>query len=144
MVDTVLKRLSPRFEALYAERGRPSIPPERLLRALLLQVFYSVRSERMLMEQLNYNLLFRWFVGMEMDEPVWNHLAGNDLNQLVNRTNTQAFLAYRSVHEERMPIVYGDMARLFHTLRKSLDRRKGVVRMTASAAVTITLNYLVL
>ena len=58
---------------MYAQTGRPSIPPERLLRALLLQVFYSVRSERMLMEQLDYNLLFRWFVGMEIDEPVWNH-----------------------------------------------------------------------
>jgi transposase len=53
--------------------GRPSIAPERLLRSLLLQIFYSVRSERMLIEQLQYNLLFRWFVGMEMDEAVWNH-----------------------------------------------------------------------
>ena len=72
MVDTVLKRLSPRFEAMYAERGRPSIPPERLLRALLLQCLYSVRGERMLMEQLDYNLLFRWFVGLNMDDPVWD------------------------------------------------------------------------
>ena len=51
--------------------GRPSIPPERLLRAQLLQIFYSIRSERLLMEQLDYNLLFRWFVGMDMDEPIW-------------------------------------------------------------------------
>src|SRR5947208_4212854 len=72
MVDTVLKRLSPRFEAMYAERGRPSIPPEKLLRALLLQCLYSVRSERMLMEQLDYNLLFRWFVGLNMDDPIWD------------------------------------------------------------------------
>jgi transposase len=72
MVDRVLKRLSPRFEALYAERGRPSIAPEKLLRALLLQCLYSVRSERMLMEQLDYNLLFRWFVGLNMDDPVWD------------------------------------------------------------------------
>src|SRR5206468_6337337 len=72
MVDTVLKRLSPRFEAMYAERGRPSIPPEKLLRALLLQCLYSVRSERMLMEQLDYNLLFRWFVGLNMDDAIWN------------------------------------------------------------------------
>jgi transposase len=72
MVDTVLKRLSPRFEAMYAERGRPSIAPEKLLRALLLQCLYSVRSERMLMEQLDYNLLFRWFVGLNMDDPVWD------------------------------------------------------------------------
>ena len=73
MVDTVLKEMSPRFARLYAKVGRPSIAPERLLRALLLQIFYSVRSERLLMEQLDYNLLFRWFVGMEMDEEVWNH-----------------------------------------------------------------------
>jgi transposase len=72
MVDTVLQRLSPRFEAMYAERGRPSIPPEKLLRGLLLQCLYSVRSERMLMEQLDYNLLFRWFVGLNMDEAVWD------------------------------------------------------------------------
>src|SRR3954464_7582136 len=72
-VDEVLQAMSRQFDKLYAESGRPSIPPERLFRALLLQVFYSIRSERMLMEQLNYNLLFRWFVGMEMDEPVWDH-----------------------------------------------------------------------
>ncbi len=72
MVDTVLKRLSPRFEAMYAERGRPSSAPEKLLRALLLQCLYSVRSERMLMEQLDYNLLFRWFVGLNMDDPIWD------------------------------------------------------------------------
>ena len=72
MVDAVLKRLSPRFEAMYATGGRPSIPPEALLRALLLQCLYSVRSERLLMEQLDYNLLFRWFVGLNMDDPVWD------------------------------------------------------------------------
>jgi transposase len=71
MTDEALRRLSPRFEAIYAATGRPSIPPEHLLRALLLQVLYSVRSERMLMEQLEYNLLFRWFVGLGMDDAVW-------------------------------------------------------------------------
>lgn len=72
MVDEALEALSPRFEKLYAHTGRPSIPPEQLLRALLLQVFYTIRSERMLMEQLTYNLLFRWFVGLNLDEPVWD------------------------------------------------------------------------
>jgi len=71
LVDGVLKEMSPQFGKLYSEVGRPSIAPERLLRALLLQIFYSVRSERLLMEQLDYNLLFRWFVGINMDEPVW-------------------------------------------------------------------------
>jgi len=71
MVDEALKALSPAFSGLYSAFGRPSIPPEKLLRALLLQVLYTVRSERMLMEQLEYNLLFRWFVGLNMDETVW-------------------------------------------------------------------------
>jgi transposase len=71
MVDRALVTLSPRFDALYARTGRPSIPPEYLLRALLLQVLYTVRSERQLMEQLDYNLLFRWFVGLNTDEAVW-------------------------------------------------------------------------
>src|SRR5512144_620740 len=72
MTDRALKELSPKFEALYAKTGRPSIAPEKLLRALLLQVLYTVRSERMLMEQLDYNLLFRWFVGLNMDDPIWD------------------------------------------------------------------------
>lgn len=71
MVDDALQALSPVFGRLYSAYGRPSIPPEKLLRALLLQVLYTVRSERMLMEQLEYNLLFRWFVGLNMDEAVW-------------------------------------------------------------------------
>jgi transposase len=70
-VDPILAELSPRFDAIYAKTGRPSIPPEQLLRALLLQVLYTVRSERMLCEQLEYNLLFRWFVGLGMDGQVW-------------------------------------------------------------------------
>jgi transposase len=71
MVDSALAELSPEFESLYSQIGRPSIPPEKLLRALLLQVLFTIRSERMLMEQLDYNLLFRWFVGLSMDDPVW-------------------------------------------------------------------------
>ena len=72
MVDTALRELSPEFARLYPKTGRPSIPPEQLLRALLLQMLYSVRSERQLMEQLDYNLLFRWFVGLSMDDRVWD------------------------------------------------------------------------
>jgi transposase len=72
LVDQALTVLSPAFDELYADDGRPSIPPEKLLRALLLQAFYSVRSERQLMEQLDYNLLFRWFVGLAMDAPIWD------------------------------------------------------------------------
>lgn len=72
MMDQVLDELSPTFDQIYSATGRPSIPPERLLRALLLQVLYTLRSERQLMEQLDYNLLFRWFVGMSVDEAVWH------------------------------------------------------------------------
>ncbi len=71
-VDTALTALSPKLEQLYARTGRPSIAPEKLLRALLLQVLYRIRSERLLMEQLDYNLLFRWFVRLDVDAPVWD------------------------------------------------------------------------
>ncbi|MCK5363022.1 MAG: IS5 family transposase [Gammaproteobacteria bacterium] len=73
MVDIALGELSGQFESMYSDTGRRSIPPEKLLRALLLQILYSIRSERMLCEQLDYNLLFRWFIGLSMDDPVWDH-----------------------------------------------------------------------
>src|SRR6476661_10365721 len=72
ITDRALERLSPRFGTLYINFGRPSIPPEKLLRALLLQALYTIRSERQLIEQLDYNLLFRWFVGLGVDDGVWS------------------------------------------------------------------------
>jgi transposase len=72
LVDAALAGLSARFDRLYATTGRPSIPPEKLLRALLLQILYSIRSERLLMEELDYSVLYRWFVGLSMDDPVWD------------------------------------------------------------------------
>lgn len=93
-VDEILAGMSKRFDTLYADSGRPSIPPERLLRALLLQIFFSVRSERMLMEQLDYNLLFRWFVGLEIDEPVWNHAVfSKNRDRLLNEETAREFFA---------------------------------------------------
>src|SRR5262245_23803659 len=71
IVNAVRAALCGEFAKIYSDTGRPSIPPERLLRALLLQAFYTIRSERQLMEQLDYNLLYRWFVGLGVDEPVW-------------------------------------------------------------------------
>src|SRR4030043_792607 len=71
MVNQALAELSRKFQAMYSRVGRPSIPPEKLLRTLLLQVLYTIRSERLLMEQMDYNLLFRWFVGLSMDEKGW-------------------------------------------------------------------------
>lgn len=72
MADAALTRLSARFDRLYSTLGRPSIPPEKLLRALLLQMLYSIRSERLLMEELDYNILYRWFVGLSLDDPIWD------------------------------------------------------------------------
>lgn len=72
VTNAALCSMSDQFDAIYAEEGRPSIAPERLIRALLIQALYSIRSERLLMEQMNYNLLFRWFVGLSVDEPVWD------------------------------------------------------------------------
>src|SRR5437870_3658333 len=72
MTDAALQRLSPRFAKLYSTTGRPSIPPEQLLRALLLQMLYTIRSERLLVEELDYNILYRWFVGLTLDDPVWD------------------------------------------------------------------------
>ncbi|HYC57736.1 MAG TPA: IS5 family transposase [Candidatus Binatia bacterium] len=94
MVEPILRRLSPRFDAIYSKIGRPSVPPEQLLRASLLQVLYSVRSERMLMEQLEYNLLFRWFVGLGMDQPVWHATVfSQNRDRLMEGEIAQQFLA---------------------------------------------------
>ena len=73
LADMVLRTMSPQFDALYADGGRPSIAPERLLRASLLQCLFSIRSERALVEHIDFNMMFRWFVGMTLDEPVWDH-----------------------------------------------------------------------
>ena len=72
MTDDVFTELSPRFARLYSDMGRPSIPPEQLLRALLLQSLYTIRSERLLMEEIDYSILFRWFIGLSLDEPIWS------------------------------------------------------------------------
>jgi transposase len=92
--DAALQRLSGRFAQLYSRVGRPSIAPEKLLRALLLQVLYTVRSERLLMEQLDYNLLFRWFVGLNADEPVWDPTVfSKNRDRLLDGEVAQAFFA---------------------------------------------------
>jgi transposase len=94
IVDTALARLTAEFEALYTDFGRPSIPPEQLLRALLLQVLYTVRSERLLIEQLEYNLLFRWFVGLGLDDRIWNHSTfSKNRDRLLRGAIADAFFA---------------------------------------------------
>ena len=106
MVDAILAELSPEFAKLYSPLGRPSIPPEKLLRGLLLQVLYSTRSERLLMEQLDYNLLFRWFVGLNMDDPVWD--------ATVFTKNRERLLA-------------GDIAQAFFTRVLAQARQRGLL-----------------
>jgi transposase len=94
LADEVLAGLNGRFEALYSRLGRPSIPPEMLLRATLLQAFFSVRSERLLMEQIDYNLLFRWFVGLPMDGAVWHPTVfTHNRDRLLEAEVARAFLA---------------------------------------------------
>src|SRR5580698_11348986 len=94
MADLALRELDGHFAGLYARGGRPSIAPERLIRAQLLQVLYSVRSERQLIEQLDYNLLFRWFVGLGMDDAVWNHAVfSKNRDRLLTSEVAQQFFA---------------------------------------------------
>jgi transposase len=92
LVNEALRKLNGLFNLIYADTGRASIAPEKLIRALLLQVFYSVRSERMLMEQMRYNLLFRWFVGVAMDEAVWDHsVFSKNRDRLLEHAVVEAF-----------------------------------------------------
>jgi transposase len=94
IVDTALAELDSKFNALYSHTGRPSIPPEQLLKALLLQAFFSVRSNRLLVEQINYNILFRWFVGLALDEKVWDHSSfSTNLERLIEAEVSRLFLA---------------------------------------------------
>jgi transposase len=102
ITDRALERLSPRFGALYVNFGRPSIPPEKLLRALLLQALYTIRSERQLMEQLDYNLLFRWFVGLGLDDAVWSPTTfSKNRDRLLDGDIAAAFFEALLVHADR-------------------------------------------
>lgn len=102
MVDNALVDLAPLFQEMYSHTGRPSIPPEQLFRALLLQILYSIRSERMLVEQLDYNLLFRWFVGLSMDDNVWDHstFSKNRDRLIAHDVATQFFVIIRRQAEQ--------------------------------------------
>jgi len=94
MADKALAELNADFNKIYADTGRPSVPPEQLLKALLLQAFYTIRSNRQLVEQLNYNILFRWFVGLALDEKVWDHSSfSTNLERLIEAEVSRRFLA---------------------------------------------------
>src|ERR1051326_75972 len=93
MTDQALEKMSPLFDAMYSTTGRPSIPPEKLLRAQLIQMLYSIRSERLLMEEIDYSVLFRWFVGMNLDAPVWDATVfTKNRNRLLEGDVARAFL----------------------------------------------------
>jgi transposase len=129
-VDEILRAMAKDFDGMYGRTGRPSVPPERLLRAALLQIFYSVRSERMLMEQMNYNLLFRWFVGLELDEPVWNHAVfSKNRERLLNQEVAREF--FRRVLAQAKPHLSGEHFSVDGTLieawasQKSFQKKDG-------------------
>jgi len=106
LVREVLKELSPTFGNLYSHEGRPSIPPEQLLSALLLQVFYSIRSERQLMEQIDYNLLFRWFVGLSPDDPIWDATVFTKNRERLQEGDVfQKFMAKLLEHQKVKPLL---------------------------------------
>jgi len=135
MVDAVLRELSPEFSKIYSDVGRPSIAPEKLLRALLLQVLYSIRSERLLMEQLEYNLLFRWFVGLPMDERVWNATVfTKNRERLLTGDIDQVFFAQVLVQARERGFLSDEHFTVDGTLveawagQKSFQRRKGPKR----------------
>src|ERR1700761_5632627 len=129
-VDQILSEMTREFDRVYAKTGRPSIAPERLLRALLLQVFYSIRSERLLMEQLDYNLLFRWFVGLSQDEAVWNHAVfSKNRERLLNQEVARSFFA--RVLQQAQPLLSDEHFTVDGTLieawasQKSFQKKDG-------------------
>lgn len=128
IVDPILKELSPRFQTMYSRTGRPSIPPEMLLRALLLQIFYSIRSERQLMEQLDYNILYRWFVGLNMDDPVWNASTfSKNRDRLLAGNIAQAFLQGVLVAAEERSLLSHDHFTVDGTLLDAWASQKSFV-----------------
>ena len=107
LTEVVLRSLSVEFDSLYSASGRPSIAPEYILRALLLQAFYTIRSERQLVEQIQYNLLYRWFVGLGMDDAVWNHAVfSKNRDRLLTSEVAQQFFA--AVLEQAKPFMSND------------------------------------
>jgi transposase len=130
LVDEVLADMSREFDQLYATTGRPSIPPERLLRAQLLQIFYSIRSELLLIEQLDYNLLFRWFVGLTMDDPVWDATTfTKNRDRLLNQEIARSF--FRRVVDRAQGLMSDEHFTVDGTLieawasQKSFQRKDG-------------------
>jgi len=133
LADEVLRGMSKQFDGLYSEVGRPSIPPERLLRALLLQVFYSIRSETLLMEQLDYNLLFRWFVGLEIDDRVWDATVySKNRDRLLNQEVARAF--FEQVKRQAVDLMSDEHFTVDGTLIEAWASHKSFQRKDKGAA----------
>src|SRR5215218_8457207 len=125
MTDRALARISPRFEAVYIKFGRPSVAPEKLLRALLLQALYTIRSERQLMEQLDYNLLFRWFVGLGMDDRVWSPTTfSKNRDRLLDGDIAQRFFEAVRLHADRAELLSDDHFTVDGTLLEAWASQK--------------------
>jgi transposase len=132
ITDRALERLSPRFGTIYVKFGRPSVPPEKLLRALVLQALYSIRSERQLMEQLDYNILFRWFVGLGMDDAVWSPTTfTKNRDRLLKGDIAQAFFEAVLIHADSARLLSDEHFTVDGTLleawasHKSFQRKAG-------------------
>lgn len=124
-LDGILRELSPLFEQMYSDVGRPSIPPEQLLRALVIQLLYSIRSERQLMEQMEYNLLFRWFVGLGIDDPVWvATVFSKNRDRLLAGDVAKAFLAAVVSEARRRDLVSDDHFSVDGTLMEAWASHK--------------------
>src|SRR6516164_8761497 len=136
MADVALREHG-RFDAIYAAVGRPSIPPERLLRALLLQVLYTGRSERMLMEQLDYNFLFRWFVGLGIDDPVWDvTVFTKNRNRLLKGEVAQAFFTAVRAQASQRDLPSDEHFTVDGTLIEAWAGQKSFKRKDAKSAKT--------
>jgi len=149
MTDAALRELSREFDELYAPGGRPSIAPERLLRALLLQILYSRRSERLLMEEMNYNLLFRWFVGLEMDDEVWDvTVFTKNRERLIAGAVAQKFFAAvlkqarsRELLSDEHFTVDGTLIEAWANRRSFVEKKEPPQRGDGSAGTKIAARY---
>lgn len=133
LADQALDRLNPTFCRLYPEGGRPSIPPEQLLLALLLQAIYGIRSERMLIEQLDYNLLFRWFVGLNPDDPVWHPTTfTKNRDRLLNEELMARFLELLMASPEVKPLLSSEHFSVDGTLLRAWASHASLERIDGS------------
>jgi transposase len=139
IVNEVLASLDGEFDKLYADTGRGSIPPERLLRAALLQAFFSIRSERLLMEQLDYNLLYRWFVGLGVDDVVWDHsVFSKNRDRLLEADVAAKFLAAVLAHPQVKPLLSDEHFSVDGTLIEAWASMKSFRRQGAMVSATST------